>query len=69
MSRQISHARAGQGRANFYTEITDRIIAELEAGRNSPLLVIEGGKSLNSEHPYQEVSSSFRPKKARGRRS
>ncbi|CAN0333646.1 unnamed protein product, partial [Phaeothamnion confervicola] len=33
MSRQISHARAGQGRANLYTEITDRIIAELEAGR------------------------------------
>ncbi len=33
MSRQISQARAGQGRANLYTEITDKIIAELEAGR------------------------------------
>ena len=33
MSRQISHARAGQDRANLYTEITDKIIAELEAGR------------------------------------
>ncbi len=33
MSRQISQARAGQNRATLYTEITDKIIAELEAGR------------------------------------
>ena len=33
MFRQISHARAGHDRANLYTEITDKIIAELEAGR------------------------------------
>ncbi len=33
MSRQISHARAGHGRASLYTEITDKIVAELEAGR------------------------------------
>jgi len=33
MSRQISHARTGQDRASLYTEITDKIIAELEAGR------------------------------------
>jgi antirestriction protein ArdC len=31
MSRH--HARAGQGRASLYDEITDKIIAELEAGR------------------------------------
>lgn len=33
MSRHYSHARAGEGRANLYDEITDKIIAELEAGR------------------------------------
>ncbi|ABD89447.1 ArdC family protein [Rhodopseudomonas palustris] len=33
MSREISHARAGAGRANLYAEITDKIIAELQAGR------------------------------------
>ena len=33
MSRQISQARAGQDRASLYTDITDKIIAELEAGR------------------------------------
>ncbi len=33
MSRHYSHARAGQDRASLYQEITDRIIAELEAGR------------------------------------
>ena len=33
MSRHYSHARAGDGRANLYDEITDKIIAELEAGR------------------------------------
>ena len=33
MSRQISNARAGQNRASLYSEITDKIIAELEAGR------------------------------------
>ncbi|WP_141340095.1 zincin-like metallopeptidase domain-containing protein [Bradyrhizobium sp. USDA 3458] len=33
MSNPIARARAGQDRANLYNEITDRIIAELEAGR------------------------------------
>ena len=33
MSRQIPHARAGHDRASLYTEITDKIIAELETGR------------------------------------
>ena len=33
MSRHPVRARAGQGRANLYDEITDKIIAELEAGR------------------------------------
>src|SRR5258707_926747 len=33
MSRHNSSTRAGHGRANLYTEITDKIIAELEAGR------------------------------------
>ncbi|WP_426435615.1 ArdC family protein [Bradyrhizobium genosp. P] len=33
MLSQKSHARTGQGRASLYTEITDKIIAELEAGR------------------------------------
>lgn len=33
MSRQSVHARAGQDRASLYTEITDKIIGELEAGR------------------------------------
>jgi antirestriction protein ArdC len=33
MSRQTAHARVGQDRASLYTEITDKIIAELEAGR------------------------------------
>ena len=34
MSRHYySHARAGVGRTNLYDEITDRIVAELEAGR------------------------------------
>jgi antirestriction protein ArdC len=33
MSRHISHARAGHDRASLYTEITDKIIAELEVGR------------------------------------
>jgi antirestriction protein ArdC len=32
MSRHSSHARAGEGRASLYDEITDKIIAELEAG-------------------------------------
>lgn len=33
MSRQTLRERAGEGRASLYTEITDKIIAELEAGR------------------------------------
>jgi len=33
MSRQSTSDRAGKGRASLYAEITDRIIAELEAGR------------------------------------
>ncbi len=33
MSRHISYARAGEDRASLYDEITDKIIAELEAGR------------------------------------
>jgi antirestriction protein ArdC len=33
MSRTSSYKRAGEDRANLYIEITDKIIAELEAGR------------------------------------
>ena len=33
MSRSAARARAGQDRATLYSEITDKIIAELEAGR------------------------------------
>ena len=33
MSRSSTRARAGQDRASLYSEITDKIIAELEAGR------------------------------------
>jgi antirestriction protein ArdC len=33
MSRHHARARTGEGRANLYDEITDKIIAELEAGR------------------------------------
>jgi antirestriction protein ArdC len=33
MSNSTARARAGQGRATLYDEITDKIIAELEAGR------------------------------------
>src|SRR5580700_6299844 len=33
MSRHDTRVRAGEGRANLYDEITDKIIAELEAGR------------------------------------
>jgi antirestriction protein ArdC len=33
MSKHAVRARAGQDRANLYDEITDKIIAELEAGR------------------------------------
>ena len=33
MSRHHTQARAGQDRANLYDEITDKIIAELQAGR------------------------------------
>ncbi len=33
MSRRTASARAGQDRASLYDEITDKIIAELEAGR------------------------------------
>ena len=33
MSRKAASARAGQDRASLYDEITDKIIAELEAGR------------------------------------
>ena len=33
MSRHTARARAGQDRASLYDEITDKIIAELEAGR------------------------------------
>lgn len=33
MSNSNACARAGLDRANLYNEITDRIIAELEAGR------------------------------------
>jgi antirestriction protein ArdC len=32
MSRHDRNARAGQGRVSLYSEITDKIIAELEAG-------------------------------------
>ena len=33
MSRSATHARAGHDRTSLYSEITDKIIAELEAGR------------------------------------
>jgi hypothetical protein len=33
MSKHAVRARAGQDRASLYDEITDKIIAELEAGR------------------------------------
>src|SRR5437016_522781 len=33
MSRSVVRARIGQDRTNLYQEITDKIIAELEAGR------------------------------------
>ncbi|MHB8886815.1 MAG: ArdC family protein [Methylovirgula sp.] len=33
MSRHATHARTGQNRAGLYQEITDKIIADLEAGR------------------------------------
>src|SRR5450432_1884440 len=33
MSRHTTRVRAGNNRASLYTEITDKIIAELEAGR------------------------------------
>ena len=33
MSRSAARARAGQDRSSLYSEITDRIVAELEAGR------------------------------------
>jgi antirestriction protein ArdC len=33
MSRKTTPARAGSDRASLYGEITDKIIAELEAGR------------------------------------
>ena len=33
MSRSIARARAGRDRRSLYQEITDKIIAELEAGR------------------------------------
>jgi len=33
MSRHTTRVRAGKRRASLYTEITDKIIAELEAGR------------------------------------
>jgi antirestriction protein ArdC len=33
MSGHTSRVRAGNDRASLYTEITDKIIAELEAGR------------------------------------
>ena len=33
MSNHVVRARAGQDRASLYDEITDKIIAELEAGR------------------------------------
>src|SRR6202140_3346875 len=33
MSRSATRARAGRNRTSLYSEITDKIIAELEAGR------------------------------------
>ena len=33
MSRYTARARSGQDRTSLYAEITDKIIAELEAGR------------------------------------
>ena len=33
MSRSVARARAGHNRTSLYAEITDKIIAELEAGR------------------------------------
>ena len=33
MSRHTARARSGQDRTSLYQEITDKIIAELEAGR------------------------------------
>jgi antirestriction protein ArdC len=33
MSGHTARVRAGNGRASLYTEITDKIITELEAGR------------------------------------
>jgi hypothetical protein len=37
MSGHTARIRAGNDRASLYTEITDKIIAELEAGRSEPM--------------------------------
>ena len=59
MSNPNACARAGQDRANLYNEITDKIIAELEAGRvpwafspsSLPLLPAEEECSLGGGGP------------------
>ena len=46
MSRHTARARSGQDRTGLYQEITDKIIAELEAGRapGSPAAYPIGGR-------------------------
>jgi antirestriction protein ArdC len=37
MSRHTGHARTGHDRTGLYQEITDKIIADLEAGPSVPI--------------------------------
>jgi antirestriction protein ArdC len=65
MSKHAARVRAGEDRANLYDEITDKIIAELEAGRvpwvqpwgtaaaKAPLAM---PKNASSRRPYSGIN-------------
>ena len=65
MSKHAVHARTGESRANLYDEITDKIIADLEAGRvpwvqpwgtaaaRAPLAM---PKNASTDRPYSGIN-------------
>jgi type IV secretory pathway VirB10-like protein len=68
MSGHTARARAGNDRASLYTEITDKIIAELEAGRIPWVQPWgDGGDQGPARHAAQRLDAApiFRPQGAR----
>ena len=64
MSRSAPRARTGQDRTSLYQEITDKIIAELEAGRVpwvQPWGTAAAKAPLNAKERGDLIRAEYRP--------